>query len=198
MKKNNLMSILKMTIVLMSFLCIRCVYFTIGRHDNIYPHKIEHQPNQHHFIFDLKFEHSMWTDAYCASDTVSDSILLIHNLRQRDSALKALKYWSLGRMIACGWKPIDYLSISDSSKFNIVGINYEGVRYGHLGFEIVCKDTGHSDMVICSNDEIIRTGFTIKPDTLIFDEYSRHSFDRSRWFLPFLWIAQLWPFWPAF
>lgn len=193
-----MITIIRISFLLSILIFINYVYFTVGRLDYISPQRIETQPDSSHFNFDLKFGHSMWTDKYFASDTVSDSIYLIHNPKQRDSALKPLKYWSLGGMSACGWRRIDYMSIPDSSKFKITGINYEGAKYGHLGFEIQCKDTGHSELFFRAKNDVIKTGLTIKSDTIIFDQYSSYSFERSRWFLPFLWIAQLWPFWPSF
>ena len=183
---------------LSSLVFLNCAYFTVGRIEYISPYNIEVQPDSSLFNCDLKFEYCRWTDAYFASDTVSDSIYLIHVPKQRDSALKTLKYRSLGGRSSCGWRQIDYLSILDSSEFRIVGIDYKDVKNGRLGFKIQYQDTGHTALIFHSKNDVVRTGLTVKSDTVVFEQYSSHSFERGRWFLPFLWIARLWPFGPSF
>lgn len=181
------------------FLQLSCAHFTVGRIDHVSPKEItKNSSDSKKYKFELTFGHSMWTDTYFASDTISDSIYLMDKSKQRDSALKSLNYWSFGGKTACGWRIINKMNVPDSSKLQIAEIDYKGIKYGKIGFEVKCIDTGYSNLVFHSIDSRYDIGIEIFKDTILIQEYNAKSFERSINFLPFLWLKQLWPFWPAF
>jgi hypothetical protein len=185
------------TILSITIICVlvsNCVHVTVARSDILYFNEIDKDKiNNNKYNLGIKFSHAIWKDEYFAKDTVSDSIYGILP-KYRENYYKKIGYKNIGGMTACGWNNITRLEILDTTHIQITGINYEDIKWGIYKLQIICKDTGTIPIQFYTKNDIFKSNLIISKDTVLLEKTIKNEFERKKRFLPFLWLAHLWPF----